>query len=310
MTIEDSTYTSGRFGFFNHSQAQVHYNGFIRQTILEPAYRYDVNATDSENDPLTYTRIINPEGMVVNPDTGGIVWDPTGDDVGEHPVEVLVEDGYGGSDTQSFVVAVTEESNTNPIISSMPDTVTLIDKLYAYTIEAIDPDSEPLNYSLFRAPDGMSIDSDSGLISWTPAAGQLGEHAVKVIVEDGRGAGASQSSSVYVNSANMNPPQITSTPMFTSRVEQEYLYAVEATDADGDPLSYSLSIAPDGMKIDPDSGLIRWTPQLSQTGSYDVKIIVDDGQGGIGGQQYRLTILPPNEAADRQPVTTGRGRAF
>jgi hypothetical protein len=38
----------------------------------------------------------------------------------------------------------------------------------------------------------MTIDAVSGLITWTPTAAQVGQHEYRVIVEDGRGAGAGQ----------------------------------------------------------------------------------------------------------------------
>jgi hypothetical protein len=43
-----------------------------------------------------------------------------------------------------------------------------------------------LSFSLLAAPAGMAIDAASGLISWTPAPGQGGEHEVSVQVSDGQ----------------------------------------------------------------------------------------------------------------------------
>src|SRR5262249_31399451 len=37
---------------------------------------------------------------------------------------------------------------------------------YQYTVKAIDPDGDPLTYSLPLGPQGMSIDPTSGLITW------------------------------------------------------------------------------------------------------------------------------------------------
>src|SRR5262249_3480111 len=51
VTLEDSTYTSGRFGFYNYSQSDVVYTGFRRLSVGN--YLYDVDAIDSDGDSLT-----------------------------------------------------------------------------------------------------------------------------------------------------------------------------------------------------------------------------------------------------------------
>ena len=55
-------------------------------------------------------------------------------------------------------------------------------------------------------------------------------------------------------------PQLTSTPVTTATVGILYHYDVDATDADGDALTYALTRAPEDMMIDPASGLITWIP--------------------------------------------------
>ncbi len=72
-------------------------------------YTYDVEATDPNEDPLTYTLVTAPEGMTIDQATGLIQWIPT--TAQEQNVEVRVEDGHGGSTTQLFSVTVTPCGN-------------------------------------------------------------------------------------------------------------------------------------------------------------------------------------------------------
>ena len=72
-----------------------------------------------------------------------------------------------------------------------------------------------------------------------------------------------------------DPPVITSEPITSAEVNQLYSYDIEATDADGDTLTYSLTTKPSGMTINLSTGLISWTP--TSTGAYDVSVIVSDG---------------------------------
>jgi hypothetical protein len=69
-------------------------------------------------------------------------------------------------------------------------------------------------------------------------------------------------------------PTITSTEITTATVEVAYTYDVDATDPDGDTLTYSLTTKPAGMTINPSTGLINWTP--TATGDYNVTIEVAD----------------------------------
>lgn len=53
-----------------------------------------------------------------------------------------------------------------PVVSSTPDTETLVDQTYSYNVDA-SGDPEPV-YRLLQSPPSMSIDSVTGLIEWVP----------------------------------------------------------------------------------------------------------------------------------------------
>jgi len=59
-----------------------------------------------------------------------------------------------------------------------------------------------------------------------------------------------------------------------------YTYQVKASDPDGDTLVYSLEAPPNGMTIDPATGLLTWVVPLEFKGKQGVGISVGDGHGG------------------------------
>ncbi|MEM7827060.1 MAG: putative Ig domain-containing protein, partial [Candidatus Aenigmatarchaeota archaeon] len=69
-----------------------------------------------------------------------------------------------------------------------------------------------------------------------------------------------------------------------------YTYQVNATDADGDKLTYSLKYAPDGMSIDPSTGFIKWNVPPEFKGKVPVTVSVTDGYGGEAVQSLTLEI--------------------
>ncbi|MCB2180964.1 MAG: PKD domain-containing protein [Desulfobulbaceae bacterium] len=93
------------------------------------------------------------------------------------------------------------------------------------------------------------------------------------------------------------PPVISSTPITEAVEEILYEYDVEASDPEGSALTFLLDLAPDGMTIDPASGLIIWTPLRSQWGVHDVMIRVTDGDGISATQFFQIEVSPrPNDA--------------
>ena len=92
---------------------------------VEYLYTYDVNANDLEDDVLTYSLLIFPEGMTIDSSTGIITWTPTEEQIGGNEVIVTVNDKWRW-DTQAFLVTVSEIVLTS--IEVIPSTMTLAEE--------------------------------------------------------------------------------------------------------------------------------------------------------------------------------------
>src|SRR5262249_19345604 len=153
---------------------------------------YDVEATDPDGDTVTFSLTTSPQSASIDPTTGLISFGPT--TPGIFPFTVQADDGHGGIASQSFQVIVNDGlPNQLPVIVSGPVTTALIGQPYAYTVVASDPDGDALHFFLTQEPAGMVIDRDTGVISWTPTAVQLGPNDVTVRVLDSHGGAATQS---------------------------------------------------------------------------------------------------------------------
>jgi len=71
-----------------------------------------------------------------------------------------------------------------------------------------------------------------------------------------------------------------------------YIYQVNATDADGDSLTYILKNTPPGMTINPSTGLIKWNVPTDFTGRSQFTASVTDGHGGEATQSFTFEIGP------------------
>jgi len=150
----------------------------VTTTTLEVEYTYEVDATDLDGDILTYSLTTKPTDMTIDPSSGLITWTPTAK--GDYNVVVEVSDG-SLTDTQSFTISVVDQP---PVITSTPSIIATVGVEYSYDVDATDPDSDDLYYYLIVSPTGMTIDEDTGLISWIPIAAHIGDNAVVVKVSD------------------------------------------------------------------------------------------------------------------------------
>jgi PGF-pre-PGF domain-containing protein len=262
-------------------------------------YTYDVEAYDENEDVLEYVLIEAPTGMKINSSTGLIEWVPLQKHVGNNYVVVQVSDGEFLIN-QSFAVVV-ENVNDKPRIISLPIENATEDVGYFYDVDAIDEDGDALTYYLVQKPSGMAINSENGLINWTPSNSQVGANRVVVEVSDGSLADR-QEFTIFVSNVN-DLPVITSVPVTSAVQGEHYTYDVEAYDIDNSVLNYSLGTNPVGMEID-NNGMITWLPDNDDVGVHNITVIVSDNDGFVV-QPYALVVENVNDkpVINSTPVT-------
>ncbi|RME52676.1 MAG: lamin tail domain-containing protein [Deltaproteobacteria bacterium] len=137
----------------------------------------------------------------------------------------------------------------------------------------------------------MAIDPDTGLVTFTPTAAG----AFEVTIEARNDFGAdTQTWTLTVGEA----PAITSTPPTSATVGVAYEYAAEATGTA--PITWQLLAAPSGMAIDPDTGLVTFTPTAA--GSFEVTIEARN-DFGADTQTWTLLVTQPGPVITSTPPT-------
>ncbi len=93
------------------------------------------------------------------------------------------------SDGETNGLAITLETlvvNSPPVVSDELGTE-FDGSLYSAKIKAFDPDGDRLTYTLKQAPKGMTINSETGVITWLVTPDDKGKHDITVSVKDGHG---------------------------------------------------------------------------------------------------------------------------
>ena len=203
-------------------------------------YSYDVDASDPDTgDTLTFSLDLGANGMVIDANTGLIQWTPNNADVMDPiPVTVRVEDQTDAFATQSFNISVTNV-NDAPVITSTPVTSGTEGVAYTNDVDADDPDAgDTAVYSLDKSPTGMTIDANTGVISWTPQTADVGAaNDVTVRVTDGQGESDTQSFAINVSAPSANVIFVSDISFDSKRRARDWRAVFEVRDQDNIPIS-------------------------------------------------------------------------
>jgi hypothetical protein len=168
------------------------------------------------------------------------------------------------------------------------------------------------SYSLLSGPSGMTVDPNTGLVSWTPTSSDIGLQTLVFGATNSSGSGT-VSVSFYVGpvTTDTNPPNPTYT--FTSNGGASYAVAgqplsIQFTDQNtAQPSVFQLQSGPAGMTIDPNAGLLTWTPTVSDLGWVYPSIAVYNS-AGVSYMTVPVQVLfasPVNNVAATGSLATG-----
>ncbi len=171
-------------------------------TALEDTpYVYMVEASDANNDPLTYSLIHAPSSMNIS--SSVVTWTPQQSDVGNHTIQISVSDGsYAAVQTYTLEVLNTDDA---PEFITTPPLHAQTHELYVYDAHATDTDGV-VNYTLLVAPKHMTVNNETGTIEWTPRPPDVGNRSV-VLLARSDGASAHQFWAISVEAALPPPAQ-------------------------------------------------------------------------------------------------------
>jgi hypothetical protein len=226
----------------------------------------------------TFSLVSAPDGMDINPSTGVLAWTPT-ETQGPSTNLITVQVTDNGSppfiDTKSFTIVV-NEVNSAPVIAvpsykAIHGPATLVATNFATDS---DLPANILTFTLVAAPDGVTLDPNGGVLTWTPTELQHpGTNLITVMVTDNGSPPLSDTGSFSVAVNDENGPPVLSAPLDQKINELSTLVVTNAADDPDVPantLTFSLVSGPTGVNLDPVTGVLTWTPSEAQGPSTNV----------------------------------------
>jgi PGF-pre-PGF domain-containing protein len=231
---------------------------------------FTLNASDIDNDTLTYSASDLPAGADIGISNGTFTWIPTYDQAGTYTVEFMVSDKiYTAFDT---VLIDVENVNRGPAFGyisghSINETETLV-----IDLNATDPDGDAITFSTTSKKGDVIGDS----FMWTTGYYDSGDYDLDFKVTDGH---LTDNITVHISVCQTNmPPEFEYIGSYIISENETLQFSVKANDGDNDPLTYSVSGLPQGSFFNTSTGDFIWKPDYSQSGTYSVEFQVTDGK--------------------------------
>ena len=297
-------------------------------SLVVGATVYTVTATDADrDDQITYTLGgVDQQHFVLGASSGELAFsqlpasldnpqDADGDNIYE--VIITLTDLGGNSSDLALSVSVVAVIGNAPEFAAATASVTFDENAVAavYTASATDADGDVLAYSISGDDaEHFAIDATSGVLAFNSPpdheqptdSGFDNVYNLAIAAEDPLGNQTQQSLTVSINNLNDNAPQFaSSTAALDASENSTAITTIAATDADADPLAYSLDGGSDLslFTIDPASGALSFNsapdfeaPQdQNSDNTYQITITASDGEHQ-SSQELTITVTNVNEA--------------
>jgi hypothetical protein len=261
--------------------------------IVGQAYSFTPTASDADGNTLTFSITSQPGWASFNPASGKLSGTPYSNHAGTWSgIVISVSDGSSKVSLPTYSIVVKPNSNLSPSLTGTPPTTATVGKAYSFQPIGKDPEGKALTFSIRNKPSWASFSTTTGLLSGTPtAAGTFS--SVLIVVTDGVTSTALPSFKITVSgtSTTNSAPQITGTPPTTARVGTAYNFTPTATDANGDPLTFSVASKPSWATFSTSSGKLSGTPTATGTTS-NIVIAVSDGKASASLPAFAIVVSP------------------
>ena len=207
---------------------------------------------------------------------------------GTYDLAITVSDGYSRI-VERFTITVHNQNRLPSIESYEPETTITINEGESQTfkVNVNDPDKEQLDLTWYL--DGEQVGTEEEY-DYTPSYTEAGTHELKIIAKDSEGGDAEHIWTVHVDNIN-RAPEVTETGTLKVPEGDEAIITIEATDPDGDTLTYSI----DDERFTQNNNVFTWQTTFQDSGTFDVEITVSDGEEDVK-QTIKIIIANFNHA--------------
>ena len=223
-------------------------------------------------------------------------YNPSSNYFGSDSFTFKANDGTVDSETVTVNITINE---INPNLTAVAQSVTTDEDITkSITLEGSDNGGGTVNFVIVSEPEHGELSGTVPNLSYTPEENYNGSDSFTFYVSDDFTNSATVTVDIAIAAIN-DGPEITSTPVLIVNEDEQYSYTFEATDVDGDVLTYSVvGTLPSWLSFDTDtdSGLLTGIPNNTNVGVHLVTLQVTDGSGASRNSNFNITVSNINDA--------------
>lgn len=266
-----------------------------------------LTASDIEGNNLTYSIVSQPSNGTLTGSEFNRTYTPNPNFNGNDSFTFKVNDGQDDSETATInltVVPVNDAPTVNTTIANQSGKE-LYDFSYSLPDNIFtDVENDDITLSVTLENDGalptwLSFNSDSNILSGTPALGDHGNYKIKVTGSDDD---LSASTTFNLTIATNEPPKVIKALGSLTLQEDSSTHTINLNehfeDSDSKGLSYTSSTNRDGnlVKFNINGNKLELTPVKDAFGSLDIEITLKSGDGRSVSDTLSVTIENVNDA--------------
>ncbi len=271
---------------------------------------------DIDGDTLTYSAQLSGGGALpawLNFDTATRTFSgtPLNQNVGTLSIEVIVNDGNGGTITDTFNIVVANTNDAPTVANPIANQNAVEDSPFSFQIPAnafADADGDTLTYSAQLSGGGalpawLNFDVATRTFSGTPLNQDLGELSVEVVAADGQ-AVASAQFVIRILPVNDAPVALTPAPIATvedssgDSLDLFSIFSDEETPVN--ELRYTVvgnsnpSLVSNAI-VDTATGKLLFSYGVNQFGQSDITVRAQDESGAFVETTFRINVAAVND---------------
>ncbi|BAV05896.1 gliding motility-associated C-terminal domain-containing protein [Filimonas lacunae] len=293
----------------------------VATTTANTAVNIDVTANDTDSDgtlnKATVTIITQPvHGILsVNSATGVVTYTPAAGYTGVDSFKYTVKDNLGVVSNIATANITVGVANTAPVAKADTVTTTTVTAV-AINVTANDTDADgtinKASVTIVAQPlhGVVSINTTTGVVTYTPVAAYNGVDSFKYTVADNNG-NVSNAATVIITVGAPNAKPVAVADNATTTTGSAVIIDVTANDTDSDGTVNKGSVnvvslpANGSVSVNAATGVVTYTPNSGFTGTDSFTYTVEDNSGNVSNAvTVTITVLQPSGIALAKAMTS------
>ena len=266
-----------------------------------------LSAGDSDGDALTFTVTTLPAHGTLTGTAPDLIYTPDPDWHGQDSFTFTAGDGAATAEPALVTITVTP-LNDAPVAAAQT-LVTEEDTALSLVLTGTDPDGDPATHAITTQPEHGALSGTAPNLTYIPAADFHGTDRFEFSLSDGFAPPSTAIVTIVVDPVNDRP--VAAAADVVTAEDAAAAITLAATDADGDPLSFTVTTPPAHGTLGGSAPNLIYTPDANWHGTDTLTFIVNDGTGDSLPAVVTLTVTPVNDAptAVDQTLTTSEDTA-